>query len=108
MLDASGIQIVTVSTDTAGEIRAGQAMHGLDAIMLADPQLEVIDQFGLRNKNVNNFKIPGRPGLPVPTTLLVDGGGEVVWKDQSDNFTRRSHPKLIGDVVAEVFPNERD
>ena len=104
MLDASGIRIVTVSTDTAGEIKAGQAMHGLHATMLADPQLEVIDRFGFRNKNINNFKIPSRPGLPVPTSLLVDGNGEVVWKDQSDNYTRRSHPKLINKVVAELFP----
>jgi hypothetical protein len=40
----------------------------------------------------------------VPTSLLVDGNGEVVWKDQSDNYTRRSHPKVIGKVVADVFP----
>ena len=72
--------------------------------MLADPQLEVIDQFGFRNHNFNNFKHPGRPGLPVPTSLLVDGSGKVVWKDQSDNYTRRSHPGLIGDAVAQVFP----
>ena len=104
MLDASDIRIVTVSTDTAGEIKAGQAMHGRHATMLADPQLDVIDQFGFRNNNRNNVKIPSRPGLPVPTSLLVDGNGEVVWKDQSDNYTRRSHPRMIGKVVADVFP----
>jgi hypothetical protein len=37
--------------------------------MLADPKLKVIEQFGYRNKNLNNFKTPG---LPVPTSLLVD------------------------------------
>ena len=81
----------------------GHAMHGLKATMLADPKLTVIDQFGYRNKNFNNFKTPGRPGLPVPTTLLVDNKGTVVWKDQSDNYTRRSDPQVVGVALAEHF-----
>lgn len=68
--------------------------------MLADPQLEVIDRFGYRNRNFNNFKIPGRAGLPVPTSLLVDANGKVVWMDQSDNYTRRSDPDIVGAALA--------
>ena len=79
-------------------------MHGLTATMLADPKLEVIEQFGFRNKNINNVKTPGRPGLPVPTTLLVDADGKVVWRDQSDNYTRRSDPAFVGAALAEHFP----
>ena len=60
--------MVTVSTDTAAEIRLGRGMHGLKGTMLADPKLKVITLFGLRNKNINNFRLPGRPGLPVPTS----------------------------------------
>jgi len=68
--------------------------------MLADPTLEVIDAFGYRNKNFNNFKIPSRPGLPVPTSLLVDATGTVVWMDQSENYTRRSDPDVVGAALA--------
>ncbi len=75
-------------------------LHGLDAIMLADPQLAVIDQFGYRNHNFNNFRMPGRPSLPVPTSLLVDASGMVVWMDQSDNYTRRSDPGIVGAALA--------
>ena len=71
--------------------------------MLADPKLVVIDQFGLRNKNFNNFKMPGRPGLPVPTSLLVDEQGRVVWKDQADNYTRRSNQHIVGAALREHF-----
>ena len=81
----------------------GRGMHGLQATMLADPKLEVIDTFGIRNQNINNFKTPGRPGLPVPTTLLVDSDGKIVWKDQSDNYTRRSDPEIIGTVLEQHF-----
>ena len=81
----------------------GRTMHGLKATMLADPKLKLIEQFGYRNKNINNFKIPGRPGLPVPTSLLIDGAGKVVWKDQSDNYTRRSDPQVVDAALAEHF-----
>ncbi len=89
------MRIVTVSTDTPTEIRLGHAVHGLKATMLSDAKLLVTDRFGLRNQNFNNFKFPGRPGLPVPTTLLVDGSGKVVWKDQSENYTQRSDPQVV-------------
>ncbi len=78
----------------------GRGMHGLNATMLADPKLELIDRFGYRNRNFNNFKMPGRPGLPVPTSLLIDAGGKVVWMDQSDNYTRRSDPDIVGAALA--------
>ncbi len=99
-LDAAGVRIVTVSTDTPKEITLGRGMHGLEATMLADPELELIDRFGYRNQNFNNFKIPGRAGLPVPTSLLVDAEGKVVWMDQSDNYTRRSDPDIVGAALA--------
>jgi len=94
------VRIVTISTDTPGEIALGRGVHGLNATMLADPALEVIDAFGYRNKNFNNFKIPNRPGLPVPTTLLVDSTGTVVWMDQSENYTQRSDPDVVGAALA--------
>ena len=81
----------------------GRNMHGLKATMLADPKLIVIEQFGYRNKNINNFKTPGRPGLPVPTSLLIDAEGKVLWMDQSDNYTRRSDPDIVGAALAEHF-----
>ena len=101
MLDNAGVQIVTVSTDKPIEIRMGHAMHGLNATMLADPKLKVIEQFGYRNKNLNKFRMPGRPGLPVHTTLLIDADGKVVWKDQSVNYTQRSDPDYVGAAISE-------
>lgn len=101
-LDAARVRIVTVSTDTPAEIRLGHGLHGLRATMLADPALELIDRFGYRNQKFNNFKIPGRPGLPVPTTLLVDSHGKVVWIDQSENYTQRSAPDVVRAALARL------
>ena len=78
-------------------------MHGLKATMLADPKLEIIDLFGVRNQNINNFRLPGRPGLPIPTTLMVDENGKVLWIDQSDDYSRRSDPSSVSKALAEHF-----
>ena len=103
-LEAAEVSVVTVSTDSSSEIRLARGAHGLQAVMLADPQLEITDRFGYRNKNLNNFKpIPTRPGLPVPTTLLINEEGRVVWKDQTDNYTQRSDPEVVGRALAESF-----
>ena len=75
-------------------------MHGLAATMLPDPELSLTDQFGYRNQNFNNFKIPGRLGLPVPTTLLVNKQGTVAWMDQSANYTQRSDPEVVRAALA--------
>lgn len=71
--------------------------------MLADPELVVIDLFGVKNQNVNNFKLPGRPGLPIPTSLLIDADGQVVWKDQSEHYPQRSDPKIVAAAVHNSF-----
>jgi peroxiredoxin len=102
-LEAAGVKIVTLSTDTPAQIKAGRGMHGLEATMLADPKLKITELFGYRNKNFNNFKTPGRPGLPVPTSLLIDPDGKVVWKDQSENYTQRSDPDIVRSALHEHF-----
>lgn len=81
----------------------GRGVHGLQATMLADPKLELTELFGYKNKNINNFKTPGRPGLPVPTSLLIDAEGTVVWKDQSENYTQRSDPTVVGHALKTHF-----
>ena len=81
----------------------GRAAHGLGATMLADPKLRITEQFGVRNQNINNFNPFARPGLPIPTSLLIDEKGTVVWKDQSDNYTRRSDPEIVRAALNEHF-----
>ena len=37
----------------------------------------------------------GAKALPVPTSLLVDANGKVLWMDQSENYQRRSDPDYV-------------
>ena len=88
--------MLTVSTDHPEEIRMGRRVHGLQATMLSDRTLAVTEAFGLRNQGAHS----GNPrdeieALPIPTSLLVDANGEVLWMDVSDNYQRRSGPEVV-------------
>ena len=89
--------MVTLSTDRPETIRQRRGVHGLNARMLTDRDLKVTDAFGLRNQLIHS----GNPGdeeveaLPVPTTLLLNAAGTVLWVDQSENYQRRSGPEVV-------------
>ncbi len=85
---------MTVSTDSPAELKAGHPKHGLGATMLSDPELAVTDRFGLRNRGIHSGP-SGVEALPVPTSLLIDDDGKVLWMDQSENYQRRSGPDYV-------------
>jgi len=93
--DERGVQIVTLSTDTPEELAKGHGKHRLGATMLSDRKLEVTDRFGLRNQGIHSGPPIGAKALPVPTSLLVDASGKVLWMDQSENYQRRSDPGYV-------------
>ena len=83
--------MVAVSPDSPEAIAKGRGKHELDARMLSDQDLVATTALGLKNVGSN---VPPRP-LPVPTSVLVDEQGIVLWIDQSEHYTNRSD----GDVV---------
>jgi peroxiredoxin len=95
--DERGVAIVTISTDKPEELAKGRGTHSLQATMLSDRDLQVTDRFGLRNRGVHSGPPPpiAAPALPVPTSLLVDSNGKVLWMDQSENYQRRSDPDYV-------------
>jgi len=102
-LDAHGIRIVTVCSDSAGQIRKGRTKHGLRAIMLPDADLAITDRYNLRNPK--NFA--PKPGviipLPIPTTILVDADGIVRWIDQSTDYMQRSDPETVRAAIGQAL-----
>ncbi len=64
--------------------------------MLSDRTLTVTDAFGLRNQLIHSGPSDDEvEALPVPTTLLVDSTGKVLWMDQAENYQRRSGPEVV-------------
>jgi peroxiredoxin len=98
-LDRRGTLIVTLSTDTPDEIRAGRGKHGLRAMMLSDADLAVTDLYNLRNRRSiapgRERALPEIRPLPIPTTILVDAKGIVRWIDQAADFQVRSDPARV-------------
>ena len=94
-LDARGIQIVALSSDTVEKTAKGMGKHGLRATMLSDPDLVVTDRYNLRNPR--NFALKSGIIVPlaIPTTFLVDGSGIVRWMDQTNDYQRRSDPDRV-------------
>jgi peroxiredoxin len=82
-----------VCTDKPASVKAGHRKHGLEAVMLSDPDLAVTDLYGLRNQKIQSGP-PGKP-QPVPTSILADANGVVRWIDQSENYQRRSDPDFV-------------
>jgi len=83
-----------VSSDTVEEIQAGRGKHGLQATMLADPDLKLAHEFNLINPE--NMTPKGlRAPMPIPTTFLVNAQGIVRWIDQTDDYMIRSSPERV-------------
>ena len=93
-LDAWGIEIVALSTDTVDELRAGRHKHGTKAVLLSDADLRVTRRFNLENGNLN-ITPKGMAGMPIPTTILVDAEGIVRWIDQATDYQVRSNQKRV-------------
>lgn len=96
------MKVVAVCTDTPDQIALGRAKHGLQGTFLSDPDLMLARQFGLRNLNTA-VRPPGLIGLPIPTTLMVDSSGVVLWKDQSADYMQRSDPDFVRAALAKHF-----
>jgi len=103
LLEQYQLEMLTVSTDSVKEIKLSRKMHGFKGTMLGDTKSQIINKFGLKNQNRNNFRMPWRPDLPVPTTLLIDSNGTVIWKDQADQYSKRSDPECIRSILEEHF-----
>jgi peroxiredoxin len=101
-LDRHGVAVVALCTDTPAKIREGRAKHGLQAVMLSDRDLAVTRLLGLENR-APKVKPPGVPGLPVPTTILVDAHGIVRWIDQAADYQIRSRPERVGAALRDVL-----
>ncbi len=109
-----GVQVVAISAGTAVTNRYHREQLGLHFPLLADPNLEVIRQYGLLHRKglrFFTFYLAGVPmGWPtgfeemaIPTTLLVDEGGLVRWIDQAEDYRLRGSGQKIKNALAAVY-----
>ncbi len=85
----AGAEVLAVSVDPAETTRDKLGGLGLSFPLLADPQMEVIDAYGVRH--------PGGMGTDIarPATFLIDESGRIVWRDLTENWRVRVRPERI-------------
>jgi len=102
---ALGVGFVAISADTPEEAARFTEKERLRMRVLADPDLEVIDLYGVRRPPttaIGRGRKKWRP-LAVPTTLLVDEDGVIRWIDQADDYRVRSDAARVLTAVREAL-----
>jgi alkyl hydroperoxide reductase subunit AhpC len=115
-LDEYGVSIVALSKDSVEEAAVHKARDGLNLTLLADPKLEVIRQYGVEHHKALGFStgsftlgsiplslMPSFKTMAIPTSLLVDEGGVIVWIDQADDYRLRSNERRVLKAVESAF-----
>jgi peroxiredoxin len=99
---ALGLKLVAVSHDSVEELRQFKRKHGWDTTLVADPELEIIRRYNLQN---HNFTPKGGPfrDMSIPTTVLIDADGKVLWMSQATDFRVRLHPEKVLAAVRDVL-----
>ncbi len=87
-----GVEFLAISADTPEEAARFTRTERLRMRILADPDLAVIDLYGVRRRTttaIGRGRKKLRP-LAVPTTILVDESGIIRWIDQARDYRARS------------------
>ena len=110
------ISIIALSKDNVKEAAIHKNRDELTLMLLADPKLEVIRQYGLEHHKALNFTTgkfmiggiplaltPSFKTMAIPTSMLVDENGIIQWIDQSDDYRIRSDNTRVLQAIKSVF-----
>lgn len=113
LLDAHGIRVVAVSSDTPAEAGLHQLRDDLPFDVMADPTGTAIRAYGVEVRHMRYFTIWSRflpVGIPtgfrrlgIPTTILVDEAGVIRWIDPATDYRMRSDDADIRAAIEEAF-----
>ena len=90
-------EILAISVDPPERSRQLAESQGLDFRLLADPDLTVIDRFGVRHADGGLDGDIARPAL-----FILDRQGRVVWRELTDNWRVRARPDRLLRELARV------
>jgi peroxiredoxin len=90
-----GIELVVISADTPDEARKMKEKLNINATVLSDPDLAVIDKYRIRHESaLAGARDLVRP-IAVPTAILISEDGIVQWIDVSTNYRVRLDPLTV-------------
>ena len=112
------VSLIALSKDTPEQAAIHKSRDGLSFPLLSDPELKVIRAYGVEHyKALGQTKNPklnigGVPlglapfkfeAMAIPTTLLIDETGTILWVDQTDDYRLRSSNQRILEAVRLAF-----
>lgn len=112
------ISVVALSKDTVEEVAIHEKRDDLNLKLLSDSNLNVIRKYGVEHHKAlgfktNKYKLFGIPLLvkpsikmmAIPTSILIDEHGVILWIDQPDDFRVRSDRDRVFTAVKNAFKN---
>ena len=94
-IEATGVQLVTISYDPVATNAAAAAKLGLTLPLLSDPGSKIIDAYGIRNEDAKGRSA----GVPHPVLFVLDRNGVIRAKLMRETF--RDRPES-GEIIAAV------
>lgn len=118
-LEKFNVQIIALSTDTAKQAHTHIERDSLSHLLLADPELQVIKQYGVEHEkavgadseNIMSvfgmaFPMPYQikfKSISIPTSILIDENGVIQWIDQSEDYRLRASQERVMNAVHDAF-----
>lgn len=114
-----GVQIIGISNDSVEQQKAHLIRDNISHTLVSDPDLIIIRQYGVEHHkalgatvkdtiNIFGIAMP-RPWkmrykpMSIPTSMLIDESGKVVWIDQSQDYRLRASEDAVMAAVKANF-----
>ncbi len=88
-LEAAEVELIVVAAEEPVALRALAAKRGLGARFLCDPEAQELRRLGLAHVGAG----PAGRTIALPTQLLIDRAGAVLWSFRSSDVRERAAPR---------------
>jgi len=89
-----GVMLVAVSSDRVDELQPFARKHKWRIQLVADPTLAIHRLYNVQSRKFSLKRGPFRD-LAIPTTILIDKEGRVLWFEQTTDFRVRPQADMI-------------
>jgi peroxiredoxin len=89
-----GVSLIAVSSDRVDELEAFARKQNWRIRLLADPTLAIHRLYNVQSRKFAPKRGPFRD-LAIPTTILLDKDGCVLWLEQTTNFRVRPQADMV-------------
>jgi peroxiredoxin len=96
-IEAMGVNVALISPQPDEQSRKLAAQHKVPFNFLIDKNNEVAESLGIAIKNGVPVGMPGgySPHTVLPTLIVINDSGTIVFSDQTDNYRVRPEPDLF-------------